>query len=49
MERFVTHTKRTNLDWEHGDALWAVDAVPDAEVSPVLGDHHVAAGDPLDV
>lgn len=47
----LTHTKRTNphLDWEHGDALWAVDTVPNAEVSPVLGDHYVTAGHPLDV
>lgn len=41
--------QRTHLDGEHGDALGAVDAVPDAEVSPVLGDHHIAAGDPLDI
>lgn len=38
-----------HLDWEHGDALWAVDVVPDADVSPVLGDHHVAARHPLDI
>lgn len=40
---------QSHLDGEHGDALWAVDAVPDAEVSPVLGDDHVTAGHPLDV
>lgn len=39
----------SHLDGEHGDALWAVDAVPDAEVPSVLGHHHVAAGHPLDV
>lgn len=39
----------SHLDGEHGDALWAVDAVPDAEVPSVLRHHHVAAGHPLDV
>lgn len=39
----------THPDGEHGDALWAVDAVPDADVASVLGNHHVAAGHPLDV
>lgn len=39
----------SHLDREHGDALWAVDAVPDAEVPPVLRHHHVAAGHPLDI
>lgn len=39
----------SHLDGEHGDALWAVDAVPDAEVPPVLSHHHVAAGHPLDI
>lgn len=39
----------SHLDGEHGDALRAVDAVPDAEVSSVLSHHHVAAGHPLDV
>lgn len=34
---------------EDSDALWAIDAVPDAEVGPVLGHHHVTAGYPLDV
>lgn len=38
-----------DLDGEHGDALRAVDAVPDAQVPSVLGHHHVAAGDPLHV
>ncbi len=49
---FLLHIqKRTksHLDWEHGDALWAVDTVPDTEVSPVLSDHHVAAGHPLNI
>lgn len=41
---FVSH-----LDGEHGDALWAVDAVPDAEVASVLSHHHIAAGHPLDI
>lgn len=41
--------KMLHLDGEHGDGLWAVDTVPDAEVSPVLSDHHIAAGHPLDV
>lgn len=37
-----------HLDGEHGDALWAVDGVPDAEVPVALGDDHIAAGHPLD-
>ena len=41
--------KRSHLDGEHGDALWAVNAVPDAQVPPVLRHHHVAAGHPLHV
>lgn len=44
-----TETTKSHLDGEHGDALRAVDAVPDAEVPPVLGDHHIAARHPLDV
>lgn len=49
--KYYLCTRGTNshLDGEHGDALWAVDAVPDAEVPPVLGHHHVTAGYPLDI
>lgn len=43
------NTYKSHLDGEHGDALWAVDTVPDAEVSPVLGDHHITARHPLDI
>lgn len=37
----------SHLDGEGGDALWTVDAVPDAEVPVALGHDHVAAGHPL--
>lgn len=38
-----------HLDGERGDALRAVHVVQHAEVTSVLGHHHVAAGHPLDV
>lgn len=41
--------QKSHLDGEHGDAFRAVYAVPDAEVSPVLGDHYVTPRHPLDV
>ena len=39
----------THPEGEHGGALGAVDVVPDTEVGPVLGHHHVTAWHPLDV
>lgn len=39
----------SDLEWEHGDGVRAVNAVPDAEVSSVLGDHHITAWHPLDI
>lgn len=47
----LTHTNRTksHLDWEHCDALWAVDTVPNTEATPVLGNHHITARHPLDI
>lgn len=43
------NTSITHPEGEHGGALGAIYAVPDAEVSPVLGHHHVTARHPLDV
>ena len=40
---------QSDLDGEHGDALGAVDAVPDAQVPSVLSHHHITAGNPLHV
>lgn len=42
-------SSKSHLDWEHGDALGAVDTVPNAETSPVLGDYHITVRYPLDI
>lgn len=49
LQEAITVSRVFYLQRKHGDSLWSIDVVPNAETVPVLSNHHITAWHPLHV